>query len=143
MTSDEPRVGLRAIRPSQYIFGIQAIPLLASGVYTLLWPGAVANMPDSPLEGVSSGAIQAMSLTSMALGTCQTIAAYQNNIPIMIAAVPGRLLAAFVFHRSGGGWRKLAPFEGCMGLLVAIGVYWTWYTDRGSRDGDKDRSKDN
>lgn len=60
MASDEPRVGLWAIRPSQYIFGIQAIPLLASGVYTLLWPGAVTNMPDSPLEGVSSGAIQAM-----------------------------------------------------------------------------------
>ncbi|KAJ5539166.1 hypothetical protein N7513_007498 [Penicillium frequentans] len=68
-------------------------------------------MPDSPLEGVSSGVIQAMSLTSMALGTCQTIAAYQNNLPIMIAAVPGRLLAAFVFHRSGGGWPPGPPYD--------------------------------
>lgn len=84
------------------------------------------------MQGVICTSLIVGSLTSMALGTCQTIAAYQNNIPIMVAAVPGRLLAAFVFHRSGGGWRKLAPFEGCMGLLVAIGVYWTWYTDRGS-----------
>lgn len=60
MASTDSRVGRWAIRPSQYIFGLQAIPLLASGVYTLLWPSAVANMPDSPLEGVSGGAIQAM-----------------------------------------------------------------------------------
>ncbi|KAJ5643063.1 uncharacterized protein N7484_005570 [Penicillium longicatenatum] len=64
MASNE-RVGLRAIRPSQYIFGIQAIPLLASGVYTLLWPGAIANLPGPPLEGIDSGVIQAMSLGDM------------------------------------------------------------------------------
>lgn len=48
----------------------------------------------------------------------------------MIAAVPGRLLAALVFHRSGGEWRKVAPFEGIMGTLIAIGIYWTWSADQ-------------
>ena len=45
---------------------------------------------------------------------------------MMIASVPGRLLAAVVFHRSGDGWKDVAPFEGLMGVLTAIGVYWTW-----------------
>lgn len=45
---------------------------------------------------------------------------------MMIAAVPGRLLAAFVFYRAGGGWRDVAPFEGVMGLLTAVGIYRDW-----------------
>ncbi|KAJ5602172.1 hypothetical protein N7510_011706 [Penicillium lagena] len=126
---------------SQYIFGLQAAPLLASGVYSLLWPAAAAGLPNSPLKGVSPGTIQAMrsvsglhqiglmltsySLTSLSLGTFYAIASYQNNIPMMIASVPGRLLAAIVFRRSGGGWASVAPFEGLMGIVTAIGVYWS------------------
>lgn len=45
---------------------------------------------------------------------------------MMITVVPGRLLAMFVFHRSGGGWRNVAPFEGVMGLLAALGLWWDW-----------------
>lgn len=46
--------------PSQYIFGLQAAPLLASGVFTLLWPAAAANLPDSAVAGLSNGTIQAI-----------------------------------------------------------------------------------
>ena len=66
------------------------------------------------------------SLTSLSLGSFYAIASYQNNIPMMIAAVPGRLLAMVVFHRSGGGWKSVAPFEGVMGLLTALGLWWDW-----------------
>lgn len=44
----------------------------------------------------------------------------------MIATVPGRLLAMVIFHRSGGGWKNVAPFEGLMGLLTAFGLWWDW-----------------
>lgn len=49
---------------------------------------------------------------------------------MMLTAIPGRFLAVIVFHRAGGGWKRVAPFEGAMGLLTAIGLYWTWATDR-------------
>ncbi|KAJ5983958.1 hypothetical protein N7481_006057 [Penicillium waksmanii] len=88
---------LKGLSPSQYIFGIQAIPLVASGVYTLFWPSAAAALPNSPLKDISNGTIQAI-----------------------------RLLAAFVFYRAGGGWCDVAPFEGVMGLLTAGGIYWDW-----------------
>ncbi|KAJ5218055.1 uncharacterized protein N7498_000154 [Penicillium cinerascens] len=116
--------------PSQYIFGLQAVPLLASSVYILLWPAAAANLPDSDLASLSNGTIQAISMTSLSLGTFYAIAAYQNNIPMMLTAIPGRLLAAFVFHHSGGGWAKVAPFEALMGLLNAVGLYWDWTLKR-------------
>jgi hypothetical protein len=45
------------VRPSQYIFGIQSLPLLFSGVYTLLWPVGAANLAKSPLQGVGAGTI--------------------------------------------------------------------------------------
>lgn len=45
---------------------------------------------------------------------------------MMIAAVPGRLLAMVFFHRSGGGWKSVAPFEGLMGLVTAFGLWWDW-----------------
>ncbi|KAJ5081008.1 hypothetical protein N7456_013718 [Penicillium angulare] len=137
-TSNPGSSGLRSIRLSQYIFGIQAVPLLASGIYTLLRPNVIASLANSPFRGIDTGTIQAISLTSIALGACQTIAAYQNNIPMMLVTVPGRLLGAFVFHRSGGEWRKMAPFEGLMGLLIAIGVYWTWDTERADKEDRKD-----
>lgn len=61
------------------------------------------------------------SLTSLSLGTFYAVASYQNNIPMMIAFMPGRLLAAIVFRRSGGEWASVAPFEGMMGIITAIG----------------------
>lgn len=45
----------------------------------------------------------------------------------MLVSVPGRLLAMVVFHRSGGGWKNVAPFEGFMGLLTALGLWWDWH----------------
>ncbi|KAJ5379804.1 uncharacterized protein N7496_002232 [Penicillium cataractarum] len=109
-----------------YVFGIQTVPLLASGIYTLLFPAAAAALPDSPLQGLSNGTIQALSLTSLSLGSFYAIASYQNNIPMMLAAIPGRLLAMVVFHRSGGGWKNVAPFEGLMGMFTALGLWWDW-----------------
>lgn len=52
---------------------------------------------------------------------------------MMIASIPGRVLAAFVFHRAGGGWTDVAPFEGSMGFLTAVGVYWDWISVRSAR----------
>lgn len=69
------------------------------------------------------------SLSSLSLGTCYAIASYQNNIPIMAVSIAGRFLATFVFHRAGGGWSNVAPFEACMGLLTAVGIYWNWRLD--------------
>lgn len=74
-----------------------------------------------------------LSLTSLSLASFYTIASYQNNIPMMIASIPGRVLAAFVFHRAGGGWTDVAPFEGFMGFLTAVGVYWDWISVRSAR----------
>lgn len=53
---------------------------------------------------------------------------------MMIASVPGRLLAAFVFYRTGEGWRDVAPFEGAMGLLTAVGICWEWLSARSARE---------
>ncbi|GAD98968.1 predicted protein [Paecilomyces variotii No. 5] len=122
------------LSPSQYIFGIQTAPLLLSGVWTLLWPAGAAALPDSPLAGLSNGTIQALSLTSLSLGSFYAIASYQNNIPMMIASIPGRLLATFVFYRSGGGWANVAPFEGLMGVITAVGVYWDWRRNQSLKD---------
>lgn len=55
---------LRGLSPSQFIFGIQAIPLVASGVYTLFWPSAAAALPNSPLKDVSNSTIQAIRCVS-------------------------------------------------------------------------------
>lgn len=65
-------------------------------------------------------------MTSLSLGAFYAIASWQNNVPLMITAVPGRLLAMVVFYRSGGGWRGVAPFEGVMGVLTAVGLWWDW-----------------
>lgn len=81
------------------------------------------------LDGMR-GCSRFASMTSISLGTFYAIAAYQNNIPMIVAAVPGRLMATFVFHNSGGGWAKVAPFEAVMGLFTAVGLYWDWTLKR-------------
>ncbi|KAJ5118039.1 hypothetical protein N7448_004314 [Penicillium atrosanguineum] len=43
--------------PSQYIFGLQAAPLLASGVFTMIWP---ESLPDPAFAGLSNGTIHAI-----------------------------------------------------------------------------------
>ncbi|KAE8167998.1 hypothetical protein BDV40DRAFT_252253 [Aspergillus tamarii] len=110
----------------QYLFGLQSLPLLASGLYTLLSPASAARSQHLPLKDVSTGTIQAMSLSSLTLGTFYAIAAYQNNISLMVATIPGRLLAAVVFYRTGEAtWRRVAPFEAVMGVGTALGlIFW-------------------
>ncbi|GKZ50763.1 hypothetical protein AbraIFM66951_004127 [Aspergillus brasiliensis] len=110
---------------TQYLFTLQSLPLLGSGLYTLLFPASAAQSPYMPLRGVSIGTIQAMSLSSLTLGTFYAIAAYQNNVPLMVATIPTRLLAAVVFYRTGeAAWRKVAPFEAVMGAVTALGVWF-------------------
>ncbi|KAE8361119.1 hypothetical protein BDV27DRAFT_31766 [Aspergillus caelatus] len=110
----------------QYLFGLQSLPLLASGLHTLLSPASAAQSQYLPLKDVSTGTIQAVSLSSLTLGTYYAIAAYQNNIPLMVATIPGWFLAAVVFYRTGeAAWRRVAPVEAVMGLGTALGLlFW-------------------
>ncbi|GKZ93955.1 hypothetical protein AnigIFM59636_007313 [Aspergillus niger] len=111
---------------SQYLFAIQSLPLLGSGLYTLFSPASAAQSPYLPLRGVSIGTIQAMSLSSLTLGTFYALVAYQNNTQMMVATIPTRFLAAVVFYRTGEeAWKQVAPFEAVMGVVTAVGV-WLW-----------------
>ncbi|KAL3253835.1 hypothetical protein ABHI18_009313, partial [Aspergillus niger] len=111
---------------SQCLFAIQSLPLLGSGLYTLLSPASAAQSPYLPLRGVSIGTIQAMSLSSLTLGTFYALVAYQNNTQMMVATIPTRFLAAVVFYRTGEeAWKRVAPFEAVMGFVTAVGV-WFW-----------------
>ncbi|EHA25836.1 hypothetical protein ASPNIDRAFT_43752 [Aspergillus niger ATCC 1015] len=113
---------------SQYLFALQSLPLLGSGLYTLLSPASAAQSPYLPLRGVSIGTIQAMrqSLSSLTLGTFYALVAYQNNTQMMVATIPTRFLAAVVFYRTGEeAWKQVAPFEAVMGVVTAVGV-WLW-----------------
>lgn len=67
------------------------------------------------------------SVTSLSTGTIYAIASYQRNIPIMVASLPGRLFAGFVFYRNGGAWTRVAIFEVCMGLVNAAALVWDLY----------------
>lgn len=63
MPSKQGHPGRKTFLLAPYIFGIQTVPLLASGIYTLLYPAAAASLPDSPLQGLSNGTIQALRYT--------------------------------------------------------------------------------
>lgn len=52
---------------------------------------------------------------------------------MMAVSIAGRFLATFVFHRAGGGWPDVAPFEAFMGLLTGVGIYWNWRLDHSMR----------
>jgi hypothetical protein len=67
------------------------------------------------------------SLTSLALGTFYSIAAYQRNIPIMAASLPGRFIAALIFYRNGGAWGKVAVWEAFMGVVTGASLVWELY----------------
>jgi hypothetical protein len=41
----------------------------------------------------------------------------------MAVSIAGRFLATFVFHRAGGGWPDVAPFEACMSERSMLGFY--------------------
>ena len=60
MPSKQGQPGRKPFLLAPYVFGIQTVPLLASGIYTLLYPAAAASLPDSPLQGLSNGTIQAL-----------------------------------------------------------------------------------
>ncbi|PYH98554.1 hypothetical protein BO71DRAFT_344715 [Aspergillus ellipticus CBS 707.79] len=114
-------------RVSQYIFGLQALPLIAAGIYTLIDPSRPPHHPLSPFRGLSHSTVQAMGLNSLALGTAYAIASYQNNLPFMLASIPGRLIAAAVFGSSDEAlWSRVAPFEALMGCVTAASVWWEW-----------------
>ncbi|KAJ6138693.1 hypothetical protein N7471_005179 [Penicillium samsonianum] len=86
-------IGLRTPGVLSVVFGAQGAFLLANAVYTLAYPSAASNLPDSPLAGVPSHTVQCLGLTSLSTGTIYAIASYQRNIPIMVASLPGRFFA--------------------------------------------------
>ncbi|KAJ5771174.1 uncharacterized protein N7511_003225 [Penicillium nucicola] len=120
-------IGLRTPGVLPAVFGAQGAFLLANAFYTMINPSAASNLPDSPLGGIPDHTVQAMGLTSLALGTFYTIAAYQRNIPIMVASLPGRLIGALVFYRNGGAWGKVAVWEASMGVLTGVALIWELY----------------
>lgn len=67
------------------------------------------------------------SVTSLSTGTIYAIASYQRNIPIMVASLPGRFFAGYIFYRNGGAWTRVAIFEACMGLVNAAALVWDLY----------------
>lgn len=67
------------------------------------------------------------SITSLSIGTMFCIAAYQRNMPMILASLPGRLFAAVIFYRNGGGWRQVAVFETFMASVTGVAVLWDRY----------------
>ncbi|KAL2706365.1 hypothetical protein AAEP93_001615 [Penicillium crustosum] len=120
-------IGLRTPGVLSIVFGAQGAFLLANAVYTLAYPSAASNLPDSPLAGVPSHTVRCIGVTSLSTGTIYAIASYQRNIPIMVASLPGRLFAGFVFYRNGSAWTRVAIFEVCMGLVNAAALVWDLY----------------
>ncbi|KAJ5384275.1 hypothetical protein N7517_002186 [Penicillium concentricum] len=120
-------VGLRTPGVLSVVFGAQGAFLLANAVYTLANPSAASNLPDSPLAGVPNHTVRCIGVTSLSTGTIYAIASYQRNIPIMVASLPGRLFAGYVFYRNGGAWTRVAIFEVCMGLVNAAALAWDLY----------------
>jgi hypothetical protein len=45
----------------------------------------------------------------------------------MLASLPGRFVAAFIFYRNGGAWRQVAVFEASMGLITGAALLWDQY----------------
>lgn len=67
------------------------------------------------------------SITSLSTGTFFAIATYQRNLPVMLASLPGRLFAAVIFHRNGGGWSQVAIFETAMAAVMGAALLWDYY----------------
>lgn len=51
-------IGLRTPGVLSIVFGAQGAFLLANAVYTLAYPSAASNLPDSPLAGVPSHTVR-------------------------------------------------------------------------------------
>ncbi|KAJ5330084.1 hypothetical protein N7541_005868 [Penicillium brevicompactum] len=120
-------LGLRTPSVLNTVFAAQALFLLANGVYTISCPTAAANIPDSPMTGVPEHMVQAMGITSLSIGTVYAIAIYQRNLLIMLSSLPGRLFAAFIFNRNGGGWKQVAIFETTMAFVTGAALLWDHY----------------
>ncbi|KAJ5835253.1 hypothetical protein N7447_001279 [Penicillium robsamsonii] len=93
-------IGLRTPGVLGVVFGAQGAFLLANAIYTLAYPSAASNLPDSPLAGVPTHTVRCIGVTSLSTGTIYAIASYQRNIPIMLASLPGRLFAGSLFVES-------------------------------------------
>ncbi|CAI7601244.1 unnamed protein product [Penicillium bialowiezense] len=117
-------LGIRTPSVLNTVFAAQACFLFANGVYTISCPAAAASVPDSPMAGIPNHMVQAMGITSLSIGTVWAIAIYQQNSLIMWSTLPGRLFAAFIFNRNGGGWRKVAIFETTMAFVTGAALLW-------------------
>ena len=61
-------------------------------------------------------------LTTTTVGALCLFAAAQQNFALMSITLSLGLLAAFVFAFTGGLWRKVAIFEGVMGIITGLGL---------------------
>ncbi|CAG7974019.1 unnamed protein product [Penicillium salamii] len=120
-------LGLRGLNASSIVFGAQACFVLGNAVYTISYPAAAASLPGSPMSGIPEHMVQAMGITSLSTGTFFAIATYQRNLPVMLASLPGRLFAAVIFHRNGGGWSQVAVFETAMAAVMGAALLWDYY----------------
>jgi hypothetical protein len=59
-------------------------------------------------------------LASLTLGPFYLIAALQNNTLMMLATVPTRFLAVYLFFVEGGAWNQVAFYEGLTGVLTGV-----------------------
>jgi len=61
-------------------------------------------------------------LTTTTIGALYLIAAAQQNFALMSITLSLGFLAAFIFAYTGGLWRKVAIFEGVMGIITGLGL---------------------
>jgi hypothetical protein len=85
------------------------------------------NLPNYPCNSFGHAELIIDSITSLSLGTIFAIATYQRNMPIMLASLPGRFVAAVIFYRNGGAWRQVAIYEASMGLITGAALLWDHY----------------
>ncbi|RDW93698.1 uncharacterized protein DSM5745_01020 [Aspergillus mulundensis] len=125
--SSPTTIGLRMGGVSSTVFATQGVFLLGNAFYSILYPSSVATFEGSSLTGTPEGAVQCIGLTSLALGTYYLISSYQRHTAIMVSSVPSRLLAAWVMHRNGGNWTRVAGFEAAMAVVAGAALIWDWY----------------
>ncbi|KIW14518.1 hypothetical protein PV08_07302 [Exophiala spinifera] len=114
-----------AINAAGIVMGAQGLFLLGNGVYLLAFPDRPASDPNGPFYNTPVSVIRAFSTTSFSIGAFYLQAVYQRNRSVTALSVVGRAMAVgvFGFMCGEGAWRKVAAFEGAMGVLLALSLF--------------------
>ncbi|KAF1991203.1 hypothetical protein K402DRAFT_173105 [Aulographum hederae CBS 113979] len=105
--------------PLDYAFAVQGLFLVFNGILFLLIPTGKVSCPPI-LEGTSNGVLHILSTSTLSVAVSFLIAAYYQERALMVAGVPGRILAALLFYSHGGEFVQVAAFEGAVGVLIAV-----------------------